>query len=66
MIVSSVSVTRYLISCLCFVDRCLSFCTFSFGVTVLSVILRYTDSDYPFGICKLFLHEYIISYCFVW
>jgi hypothetical protein len=24
---------------------------------VLSVILRYTDSDYPFGIFKLFLHS---------
>jgi len=23
---------------------------------VLSVLLRYTDSDYPFGIFKLFLH----------
>ena len=25
---------------------------------VLSVLLRYTDSDYPFGIFKLFLHVY--------
>jgi hypothetical protein len=24
---------------------------------VLSVLLRYTDSDYPFGIFKLFLHS---------
>jgi hypothetical protein len=24
---------------------------------VLSVFLRYTDSDYPFGICKLFYIE---------
>jgi hypothetical protein len=30
----------------------LSLCTFSFG-HVLSVLLRYTDSDYPFGIFKL-------------
>ena len=40
-----------------FVDRCLSFCTFSFFLSfflVLSVLLRYTDSDYPFGIFKLF------------
>jgi hypothetical protein len=35
-------------------DRCLSFCTFSFGI-VFSVLLRFTDSDYPFGIFKLFL-----------
>ena len=25
-------------------------------VIVLSVLLRYTDSDYPLGILKLFLH----------
>jgi len=25
----------------------------------LSVLLRFTDSDYPFGILKFFLHEYI-------
>jgi hypothetical protein len=25
---------------------------------VLSVVLRYTDSDYPFGIFKLFLLQY--------
>jgi len=30
-------------------NRCLSFCTFSFGY---SVLLRYTDSDCPFGIFK--------------
>jgi len=24
---------------------------------VLSVLLRFTDSDYPFGIFKLFLYE---------
>jgi len=24
---------------------------------VLSVFLRFTDSDYPFGISKLFLHK---------
>ena len=37
--------------CVCLVDCCLSFCAFPF---VLSVLLRYTDSDYPFGIFKLF------------
>ena len=36
--------------CVCFIDRCLSFCPFSFGHCVL---LRFTDSDYPFGIFKL-------------
>ena len=42
----------------CFVDRCLSFCTFSFDH---SVPLRYTDSDYPFGIFKLFLLSVSVS-----
>ena len=28
---SGVRVTRSLVLCVCFVDRCLSFCTFSFG-----------------------------------
>jgi hypothetical protein len=31
----------------CFVDRCLSFCTFSFDHC------RFTDSGYPFGIFKI-------------
>ena len=34
-------------------DRCLSI--------VLSVLLRYTDSDYPFGIFKLFFYNRSIS-----
>ena len=34
--------------CVCFVDRCF----------VLSVLLRYTDSDCPFGIFRLFLCEF--------
>ena len=53
---SGVRVTRSLVLDVCFVDRCLSFCTFSFGhcVVHLYVLLRYTDSDYPFGIFKLF------------
>ena len=29
---------------------------FFFLAIVLSVLLRYTDSDYPFGIFKLFLY----------
>ena len=50
---SGVCVTRYLVLCVCFVDRCLSFYTFSLGI-MLSV-LRFTDSDYLFGIFKPFL-----------
>ena len=51
---SGVRVTRSIVLCVCFVDRCLSFCTF-FWAFVLSVLLWYTESDYPFGIFKLFL-----------
>ena len=40
-----------LVLCVCFGDHCLSFCTFSFGHCVVCC----TDSDYPFGIFKLFL-----------
>jgi hypothetical protein len=28
---------------------------------VLVVLLRFTDSDYPFGIFKLFLHYLLVS-----
>ena len=64
---SGVRVTRSSVLCVCFVDRCLSFCTFSFGHCVvcssssiwhqksINQINRYTDSYYPFGIFKLFL-----------
>jgi Mn2+/Fe2+ NRAMP family transporter len=30
---------------------------------VLSVLFRYTDSDYPFGIFKLFLDNYVVLPC---
>jgi hypothetical protein len=54
---SGVRVTRSLVLYVCFVDRCLSFFTFFHLVIVLSVLLRYTDSDYPFSIFKLFLES---------
>jgi hypothetical protein len=41
---SGVRVTRYLVLCVCFVDRCLSF--YFWPLSVLSVLLRLTDSDY--------------------
>jgi hypothetical protein len=53
---SGVRVTRSLVLYVCFVDCCLFFCTFLLAI-VLSV-LRYTDSDYPFGIFKLFFLGY--------
>ena len=51
---SGVRVTRSVVLCVCFVDRRCPFVLFLL-VIVLSVPLRYTDSDYPFGIFKLFL-----------
>ena len=51
---TGVRVTRSLVLYVCFADRCLSFCTFLVAI-VLSVLLRYTDSDCPFVIFKLFL-----------
>jgi len=59
LVFSGVRVTRVL--CVCFVDRCLSFYTFSVGY-VLSVLLRFTDSDYSFGIIKLFFSPEVISF----
>ena len=52
---SEVRVAQSLILCVCFVDRCLSFCP------VLSVLLWFTDSDYPFGIFNLFLQQLLIN-----
>ena len=51
---SGVRVTRSLVLYVCFVDPCLSFCTFFLAI-VLSILLRYTDFDCPFGIFKPFL-----------
>ena len=78
---SGVRFARSLVFCVCFVNRCLAFCPFSFGhcvvcsssiygfwlplwyhlAIVLSVLLRFTASDYPFGIfwplCWLFFFD---------
>ena len=51
---SGVRVTRSLFLCVYFVDLCLFFCSFSLAIA-LSVLLRFTDSDYPFGIINLFI-----------
>ena len=51
---SGVCVTRSLVLCVIFVDRVCSLVLFVLAI-VLSVLLRFTDSDYPFGIIKLFL-----------
>jgi len=54
-VVSGFRVTGSLVLCVCFVDLCLSFCTFYFG-HLWYVLLRVTDPDYPFGITPLVLH----------
>jgi len=45
LVFSWVRVTRSLVLCACFVDRCLS---------IALSVLRLADSDYPFGIFKLY------------
>ena len=62
-VVSGACVTPSLVLCVCFVDRCLSFYSFSlsFLSIVLSDLLRFTDSDYPFGILIQIL--LIIHFC---
>ena len=57
---SGVRVTRSLVLYVCFVDRCLSFCTFFFAI-VFSVLLQYTVSDCPFGVFKLFFDYFEIE-----
>ena len=52
---SGVRVTRSLVLYICFVDRCLSFCTFSFGHCVICSSSIYGFWLPPFGIFKLFL-----------
>jgi hypothetical protein len=52
---SGVCVTWSLVLRVCFVDHCLSFCNFSFGHWLS--VLRYTNSDYPIGIFKLFCRQ---------
>ena len=51
---SGVHVTRSLALCVCFIYCCLFFCPCSFGHCVVCSFSIY-DSDYPFGIFKLFL-----------
>ena len=53
---SGVRVTRSLVLYVCFVDRCLSFCTFSFGHCVVCSSSIYGFWS-PFGIFKLFLNH---------
>ena len=57
---SGVRVTRSLVLCVCFVGCCLFFVLFLLAIG-LSVLLRYTDYVYSFGIFKLFLYFHILN-----
>ena len=52
-----VRVNQSLVLCVCFVDRCLFFWFFFLLTIVLFVLLRLSDSDYSFGIFKLFFYN---------
>jgi hypothetical protein len=52
---SGVHATRSLVLCVCFVNHCLSFCTFSFGHCVVCSSSIYRFWLPPFGIFKPFL-----------
>jgi len=55
---SSDLIQRSLVLCVCFVYRYLVFSTFSLLAIVVSVLLRYTDSDYLFDIFKFSLYQH--------
>ena len=54
-IFSGVPVTRSLVLCVFFLDRCLSLCPFSFDHCVVCSAIH--GFYLPFGIFKLFLHD---------
>ena len=56
--ISGVRVTRSLVVYACFVDRCLSFCTFSIDQCVVCSSSIYGFWLPPFGIFKLFLYSH--------
>ena len=61
---SGFRVTRSLALCVCFVDRCLSLYTFSFGHCFVCSSLIYRLWLPPFDIFKLFLHACLWAYAY--
>jgi hypothetical protein len=55
-VLSEISVTISLVLCVCFVDRCLSFCTFSFGHCVVC-----SSSIYGFWLPLWYLQTLLTS-----
>jgi len=60
LVFNGARVIRSLALCVCFVDRCLSFCTFSFGRCVVCSSSIYGFWLPPFGIFTLFLILYSV------
>jgi hypothetical protein len=54
-----VCVTQSLVLCACFVDRCLSFCTFSFGHCVVC-----SSSMYGFWLSLWYLSTHFLKLCY--
>jgi hypothetical protein len=61
---SGVHVTRSLVLYVCFVDRCLSFCSFSFGHCIVCSSLIYGFWLPPFGIFNLFFYWTVWHFLF--
>ena len=57
---SGVYVAQSLVFCVVFCRSLFDILSFSHLVIVLSVLLRFMDSDYPFGIFKLFPSLYVL------
>ena len=57
LVFSEIRVTQFLVLCVCFVDRCLSFCPFSFGHYVVC------PSNYGFWLTHWFLQTLLIELC---
>ena len=56
---SGLRVTQFLVLCVCLVDRCLSFCPFSFGHCV---VCPFTGYKYFFRTFKLFVWHQCLEY----
>ena len=63
-------ITRSLVLCVCFVDRCLSLCTFfswplcclSFDLRILITPLVSSDSSYPYWFLGVFFELYLLFF----
>jgi uncharacterized membrane protein len=63
-IFSGVRITRSLVLCVMFCRLLFVLLSFFLLAIVLSVLFRFTDSDYPFSVFKLILKLYWLVYYF--